>query len=227
MIAIEGIDQSGKETQARMLTENLIKLGYNVSDIAFPDYSTPLGSQIKKFLAKKKTLVPEVRQLLYVANRYEYLDKLHTWLDNGVIVICDRYSESGYAYGMANGIELDWMEKLESGLPKADIVIFLDVAIDVAKTRKTQNKDLYERDLEFLKKCREAYFKLATPDRWFIIDGTLPAKKMSLIIKSNVIAYIKRREEILKQKSKYNGFAAKNRAKDESEQLFLLEEQLA
>jgi dTMP kinase len=170
LIALEGIDQSGKKTQARLLAERLKGRGYEVELIAFPDYFTPTGAEIRAFLEGERNYGPIARQVLYMANRWERAKDIEGWLSRGRVVIADRYSQSGIAYGYASGLDLDWMLNLERGLPKTDLVIVIDVPVSVAMRRKLE-KDVYERDAGFLTKVRTSYLELAEKLGWMVVDG--------------------------------------------------------
>src|SRR5947207_58373 len=101
LIAIEGLDQSGKETQARHLRARIEADGRKVHGLSFPEYETPIGQEIRRALSGEREFGPEVMQLLYVANRFEYKPRLDLWLGSGAIVVCDRYRASSVAYGDA------------------------------------------------------------------------------------------------------------------------------
>jgi len=147
-----------------------MKTGCMVRHVAFPDYQTSLGKEIRKFLLGKITLCPEVRQLLYVANRWERKTDMEGWLQHGLFVIADRYSPSGLVYGLANKLNLDWMLTLEEGLPPADLVIVIDISIETSYARD-KKKDLYENDLLFLGVVRASYLDLANKFGWVVING--------------------------------------------------------
>ena len=170
LIAIEGIDRSGKRTHSMVLLERLRRMGRRVEYVTFPDYKTPLGKEIKKFLRGRIKFRPEVRQLLYVANRWERANDICRWLKEGKIVIADRYIPSGIAYGLANNLELEWMLKIEKGLPVTDVVIVIDIPVDTAHKRE-KAKDLYEADELFQERVRKAYLNLAEQFGWDVIDG--------------------------------------------------------
>jgi dTMP kinase len=170
LIAIEGIDKAGKGTQARILAGRLSSGGLKVEHLAFPDYQTPLGREIKRFLAGKVALRPEVRQLLFVANRWEREADIRDWLAKGVFVIADRYTPSGLVYGLANGLDLRWMLKIEEGLPQADLVIVLDVSPEVASKRGGIG-DIYEQDISLQGRVRTLYLELGRVFNWEIVDG--------------------------------------------------------
>lgn len=170
LITLEGIDKSGKATQALLLARKLEKKEVKVEIIAFPDYSTIVGKTIKTYLDGRINLCPEIRQLLYVANRWEKKNELRLWLKEGKTVIADRYIPSGLVYGLANGLDLDWMINLEKGLPPSDLVIVLDISVATAFDRDNI-RDVYEKNESFLKKVRKSYFILAKKFGWFIVNG--------------------------------------------------------
>ena len=91
LIVFEGLDQSGKQTQAEMLRDRLKGEGHKARLESFPDYATSIGEEIARALQGEREYGPDVMQLLYVANRYERKPDLQRWLDGGLIVLCDRY----------------------------------------------------------------------------------------------------------------------------------------
>src|SRR5262245_16698022 len=125
LIAFEGLDQSGKETQARLLGQRLQLEGRRVQPVSFPDYETPIGREIRKALDGERDFAPDVMQLLYVANRFEWRAKMEAWLAAGDVVICDRYRASSIAYGEAQGLDAAWLEVIQRGLRPADVTVLL------------------------------------------------------------------------------------------------------
>jgi len=178
-IVIEGLDQSGKKTQTNLLASRLRKAGYSVEIISFPDYTTPIGREIRRYLDGKRDFGPEIRQFLYIANRWERKNDLENWLGKGRIVIADRYTQSNLAYGLANGLDLQWMINLERGLPKADVTIVLDIRVDTAFKRRKTKRDVYERDKAFLKRIRSSYLTLAKKFDWFLVNGEEPKEPVA------------------------------------------------
>src|ERR1019366_1574364 len=130
LIAIEGLDQSGKETQARQLRARLEQDGRKVYAASFPGYETPIGHEIAKALRNEREFGPDVMQLLYVANRFEYKPRIERVLTSGGVVICDRYRASSVAYGEAQGLDPKWLEEIQRPLPEAAITLLLDIAPD-------------------------------------------------------------------------------------------------
>ena len=105
LIAFEGLDQSGKETQARLLARRLESGGARVSSVTFPDYQTPIGTELHKALHGERAYGADVIQMLMIANRYEWKPAIASALDEGRIVIADRYLASSVAYGEAQGLD--------------------------------------------------------------------------------------------------------------------------
>ena len=188
LIAIEGIDKSGKGTQAELLFSRIKKTKRQAELIAFPDYETPLGVEIEKFLKGKVDFRPEIRQLLYVANRWERKKDIDTWLKGGEVVIADRYIPSGIVYGLANNLRLNWIVALEEGLPKPDMVIVIDVPVDSTfKRSRIEDRDVYEKNRQFMEKVRRIYLESAGKLGWRIINGDAPIEKVHEEVWNNVL----------------------------------------
>jgi len=171
LIAFEGLDQSGKETQARQLRARLQNEGRVVRAASFPDYDTPIGREIRLALAGERDFGPEVMQLLYVANRFEYKPRLESWLAAGDTVVCDRYRASSIAYGEAMGLDPTWLDGIQQHLPRASVTVFLDISPATAVQRKETGRDRFERDLGLLARVRESYRRQAAASDWVVIDA--------------------------------------------------------
>lgn len=173
IITFEGIDQSGKETQSKLLSKKLTDMGFKVGYCYFPDYNTAIGRELSSFLAGEKDYSPIVRQMLYATNRYEKLDEINILLEVNDFVIIDRYVTSGIAYGLVNGIEADWTLNVESKLPQSDLVILLDISSEVSKMRKSEElRDVYEKKYDFLDKVRNVYIDLSKKYNWLVVDAS-------------------------------------------------------
>ena len=171
LIAFEGLDQSGKQTQAESLRDFVRGRGRECSLLSFPDYSTPIGREISLALHGEREYAADTLQLLYVANRYEKRGAIEALLDAGVTIVCDRYAASSVAYGEAQGLDPDWLTDAQRFLPRADLTIVLDIAPETAVTRKATGRDRYERDLALLSRVRDSYRRQARQDGWLVIDG--------------------------------------------------------
>src|SRR3954465_784351 len=117
LIAFEGLDQSGKQTQAELLRDRLKSEGHKSRLVSFPDYGTSIGEEIARALQGEREYGADVMQLLYVANRYERKPDLQRWLDGGLILVCDRYTASSVAYGEGFGLDGGWLADMQQFLP--------------------------------------------------------------------------------------------------------------
>lgn len=179
LIAFEGLDQSGKQTQAEALRDRLAAAGRECQLLSFPDYSTAIGAEIHRALHGERDYTAEVMQLLYVANRYELKPRIDCWLAEGRVILCDRYVASSIAYGEAQGLDRAWLADVQRFLPRADLTILLDIDPDVAAGRKAAGRDRYERDLDLLRRVRESYRAQAVDDRWALVPGDRPRPEVS------------------------------------------------
>lgn len=173
LVAFEGLDQSGKQTQAERLRDRLTARGYEVQYASFPDYETHIGREIGQALAGERHYPPDVMQLLYVANRYEWKETLQQRLAQGAFVVCDRYLASSVAYGEAFGLDRAWLTDIQRFLPQPALTVFLDIAPETAVGRKPRDRDRYERDLQLQTRVRECYRRLAEATDWLRVDGSL------------------------------------------------------
>ena len=171
LIAIEGVDQSGKETQAQRLRERLREAGHKVRLLSFPDYGTSIGEEIARALQGEREYGSDVMQLLFVANRHERREAILEWVAGGLILVCDRYRASSIAYGEALGLDPGWLEDIQRFLPRADLTIFIDIAPETAARRKSQGRDRYERDLSLLERVRASYQRQSSGANWVRVDG--------------------------------------------------------
>jgi dTMP kinase len=171
LIVFEGLDQSGKQTQAERLKAEIERRGRTCVLLDFPSYETPIGREIGAGLHGERDYGADVMQLLYVANRYERKPQIETLLGSGVVVVCDRYLASSIAYGEAQGLDGGWLREIQRHLPQPDVTILLDIAPGTAAGRKTANRDKYERDLEMLSRVRESYRAQAAADGWLRLAG--------------------------------------------------------
>ena len=171
IIAFEGLDQSGKQTQAERLRDWLKQEGHKARLVSFPDYGTSIGEEIARALQGERDYGPDVMQLLYVANRYERKPDLIRWLDGGLMLVCDRYTASTIAYGEAQGLDAAWLTDMQMFLPAAALTIMLDIAPETAVQRKSVDRDRYERDLAMQARVRESYRRQAAEGGWVVLDG--------------------------------------------------------
>ena len=171
LIAIEGIDQSGKATLAAALKSRLETTGRRARILSFPDYSTAIGRLIRRMLDDHPGHDPATMQLLNAANRNEHRETLAAAVMGERIVICDRYTGSGTAYGIAQGLSETWLEQIDERVPAADRTLLLDTDPNRSRERKTDGRDRYERDDDLLEQVHQQYRYLAEMNGWAVIDG--------------------------------------------------------
>ncbi len=172
LIAFEGLDQSGKQTQAERLVAALGERGRDAHCLSFPDYQTVIGAEIGRALRGERDYAPDVMQLLYVANRYEYRPAIERWMGAGGVVICDRYLASTIAYGEAQGLDAEWLTTIQAFLPQPALTLLLDIPPELSIARKHLARDRYERDLALLARVRDSYLRQASHPLWHRIDGS-------------------------------------------------------
>lgn len=172
IVVIEGSDQAGKKTQSELLAKTLRKSKIKTKIFSFPDYTTPLGKEINRFLHGKRKFPPQVIHCLLAANRWEKESEIKKAESQNSVLIMNRYYQSNLVYGVANNLSLTWLQGLDQGLPKADLVIVLDVSQKESFSRKKSNRDRFEKDTIFLQKISRTYRILAKKFGWHIINAS-------------------------------------------------------
>jgi dTMP kinase len=194
LVAFEGLDQSGKQTQAELLRDRLMSNGRRVRLLSFPDYQTVIGAEIGRALRGERNYSADVMQLLYVANRYEFKDELLRVKESGTIILCDRYLASSIAYGEAQGLDAQWLTDIQKYLPQPDITFLLDIAPEVSATRKTVDRDKYERDLSLLSRVRTSYLRQSDAARWVRLDADRSADAVAADVYTAVGEQLRNRD---------------------------------
>ncbi len=171
IIVIEGTDKAGKTTQSHMLLEALKLCSKNCAILDFPDYNTPIGMEVKAFLDGNRDYPPQVKHLLFSANRWEKKKEIKNIIENGTLLIMNRYWQSNLVYGAANGIDSDWLLMLDKGLPKEDLVIALLVKPNIS-SKRAETQDAFESDARLATNAYKNYLKYAKRLKWKIVDGS-------------------------------------------------------
>ncbi len=167
-----------KKTQTELLFKALKKRKIKTKTFSFPDYSTPVGKEIAKYLSGKRKFPPQTIHCLLAANRWEKLNQILQAKSKNSVLIMNRYYQSNLVYGLANGIKQNWLENLDAGLPKADLVILLDVSQKESFHRKKTKRDKFEKNEEFLRKISKIYQDIGKKKKWKIIDATLSKEEV-------------------------------------------------
>ena len=172
LIAFEGLDQSGKQTQAERLLDAFRAAGHRSEFLTFPAYETAIGAEIGRALHGERDYAADTLQLLYIANRFEFRPRIESWLDAGTMVVCDRYLASSIAYGEAQGVDGQWLTEIQRLLPQPSLTILLDIPPDASLTRKQVARDKFERDLPMLGRVRDSYLRQAGRSKdWMRLEG--------------------------------------------------------
>jgi dTMP kinase len=171
LVVFEGLDQSGKQTQAERLRDRLEAAGRTVRLLSFPSYETHIGAEIGRALKGERDYAADTMQLLYVANRFEWKPEIERELAKGTAVVCDRYLASSIAYGEAFGLDGAWLSEIQRYLPQPDLTVLLDIEPQVSASRKTADRDKYERDLALLARVRTSYLRQAAAPGWLRLDA--------------------------------------------------------
>jgi dTMP kinase len=171
IIVVEGTDKAGKGTQSKLLI-NALKLSGRICTIMdFPDYTTPIGQEIRAFLDGRRNYATEVKHMLLSANRWEKKDEIESMLKKDTIIIMNRYYQSNIVYGVSHDLSLKWLLNLDKGLPKEDVVIVLEVNPNTSYQRVPGDRDTFEMDQKLLMKVHKNYRKLAKQFNWKVVNG--------------------------------------------------------
>ena len=193
LIAFEGLDQSGKQTQAERLLDAFRKAGRSAEFLTFPEYTTDIGEEIGAALRGERGYQPDTLQLLYIANRFEFRPRIASWLDAGTMVVCDRYLASSIAYGEAQGVDAAWLTEIQRHLPQPSLTILLDMKPEVSLTRKKADRDKFERDMPLLGRVRDSYLRQAQQGGW----ATIGAERDKDAVSADVINAVRSRLGLL------------------------------
>jgi dTMP kinase len=171
-VVLEGIDQAGKMTQARLLQGRVRAAGLDCEVLHYPDYETAIGRLIRAFLSEGLQLDARSRCMLFAANRWEKDAQLRSGRDAGALLCVDRYTASNVVYGIAQGLDVTWLRGLESGLLAPDLTLLVDITPEESRQRKTGQRDNYERDGRLLEEARQHYLRLARAEGWGVVPGS-------------------------------------------------------
>jgi dTMP kinase len=194
LIALEGIDGSGKRTQLDLLARELEGRGLATLRVSFPRYESSFGELIARYLngdfGSLETVDPHLSALLYAGDRFEAKGELESALQEGKIVLADRYIGSNLAHQTGRvppeqrGEFIAWLKRLEYGLyglPAEDLVVYLHVPTSDAqrlvgmkppRAYTSLRHDIQEADISHLEQTAIIYDHLATESNWTRIDCT-------------------------------------------------------
>jgi dTMP kinase len=200
LVAIEGIDGSGKGTQTSRIVRRLTDSGWPAAALSFPMYDrTFFGSEVGKYLdggfGELAQIHPKFAAMLYAGDRFQAKPEVERLLAGGQIIICDRYTGSNQAHQGARMPRseraefLAWVEILEFevfSIPRPDAVVLLDISAanasanihqKAARIYTDRKADIHEADVSYLGAVRDAYLELASRENWLVVpcerDGRL------------------------------------------------------
>ena len=203
LVVIEGVDGSGKQTQSQMLFERLSEK-FEVKRLSFPNYESDTSTLVKMYLGGQFGTRPEdvnayASSTFYAADRIgSYLKEWKEYYEGGKFILCDRYTTSnavhqaGKLEGEARDKYLEWLFDYEYnllGLPKPDFVFFLDVPVEVSrklmenrnnKITGEQEKDIHEKNAEYLEKSYNNALYVAKKCGWNVIECVKDGKLRSI-----------------------------------------------
>lgn len=188
LIVIEGLDGSGKATQAELLYNALCAEGYSVRKVSFPDYESSSSALVKMYLAGDFGKNPDdvnayAASSFYAVDRFaSYKMNWGSFYDNGGIIIADRYTTSNAVHQCSKldrsqwDSFLEWLFSYEYGLlgiPAPDMVIYLRTAVDISQklmserySDNEEKKDIHEKNIEYLIRSQSAAEYCAEKSGW-------------------------------------------------------------
>jgi len=190
-ICIEGLDASGKTTQARRLVRNLRRRGFEAVYTTEPS-SGEIGRFIRSRILQRRKRVPSVVEaLLFAVDRIDHVERrIKLALQEGKVVVCDRYVFSSIAYQGATGLNMKWIEEINRAVIPPDLAIYLDVPAEVVVKRMKRKRSVMER-LQVQRRVQEVYMKLVQSGRLTPINANRPADEVSKNILEVTLNFLK------------------------------------
>lgn len=197
LICIEGLDKSGKTTQSFLLVEALKKEGFDAVYTSEPS-SGEIGKFIRRYVLRReeKRIPAIVEALLFAADRADHVEReIKPLLEEGKIIVSDRYLYSSIAYQGAAGLDVEWIKEINKAAPEPDLAIYIDVPVEVAvmRFRRRKERTIMENP-EIQRKVREIYLKLVKDGKLVMIDGNRSIKSVSSQIQKTVLEYLRSRK---------------------------------
>ena len=190
-ITFEGGEGCGKSTQSKLLLKQLEQKNIAVVLTHEPG-GTALGNELRKTLKRKQdsSISPQAELFLLAASRAQLVaEVIRPALEEGKVVLCDRFTHSTMVYqGYGRGLDFTAIKLVNNMATRhlnPDLIILLDIAPEQGLARKRTLKDRFElEDLSFHRRVREGYVNMAAaePDRWLVIDASLPKARIAEII---------------------------------------------
>ncbi|MDR2719935.1 MAG: dTMP kinase [Nitrososphaerota archaeon] len=190
-ICIEGLDGSGKSTQAKLLTKKLCQTGYSAIFTAEPSQGK-IGKFMRKRLFEQERMLISVEALLFAADRIEHVQNtVIPALKEGKIVVSDRYVYSSFAYQGSAGLDLNWIESINANAQKPDLSFFIDVAPEIVLERLKRKKSIMEnlQTQQCVRKIYQNYIDVGALKR---IDGAKRKNEVLNALYAEVIYFLEK-----------------------------------
>jgi dTMP kinase len=190
-ICLEGLDGSGKTTQAKLLAKRLKKT-YDAVYTAEPS-NGKIGKFIMQYCLNAKERMPSILEaLLFAADRFEHVEnEVLPAIGKGRLVISDRCVYSSLAYQGAAGVDLAWIDRINEHVIRPDLAIFIDVLPEVVVKRLKPKRSVME-NLETQRRVRQLYLNFVKEGKLFLIDGNTSKKKVADDILKVVLSFLEK-----------------------------------
>lgn len=197
-ITFEGIDGCGKSTQAKLLKENLINLGYDAFWTKEPG-GTEIGNMVREILLKYNQDIDTLTEfLLFASDRSAHVKELLKELAKGKIVISERFKDSSVAYqGYGGGLSINFIERIhrEITIIEPDLTILLDVSPFISLKRVKDPDRIEKKGIDYIERVRNGYLILSKlyKNRYVIFDGSKEkielSKEILEVVEKRIKAY--------------------------------------
>ncbi len=173
-ICLYGINNLGKSTQANLIVARLREQGKKAVYLKYPIYNLePTGPLLYKILRDENVKLENAtaKQLIYTANRVQFAEELEKMINENNYVVAEDYVGTGLAWGVAEGADLDYLEKVNGVLRKPDLEILID---GERFTEAVEKGHIHETNNELTENCRQAHLKLAEKYGWPVVNANQP-----------------------------------------------------
>lgn len=173
IIVFEGVAKSGIATQIMLLKKYLEENGNETVVFKFPDKTAETSKYVIDYLENSKTFDSRIVHLLFGLNRWEKKNDMEEAVNAGKIVLINRYIYSGTAYSMIKGLDKEWCQIMDTGLPVPDIVFYFDIDMETLQKRPGFGSKQWENS-QFQNKLIQMYSQL--DNKWIKINGNKSIK---------------------------------------------------